>query len=328
MKKVAIITLFGYFNYGNRLQNYAMQELLKKHNCEVDTIKLPLAKNKKSSQLMVKRKINFYEWSIKYIKERPVEYSNVIDILNQYDYICVGSDQIFTPKSKTIFKLNFLKDISADKKFTFAASFGRSVIPDNLIPKYRNGLNDFKIENLSIREMQGRTIIKNIINKEALIHLDPTILLGEKAFDSCLETDNLIASKQKYILTYFLAETDSKKIKEINKFSNINDYKIININDRNLEKIYTLNPGAFLNLVKNSEKIYTDSYHGVLFSIIYKKDFEYIENRRQMRSRINTLFKIFKIENNGSIIDYQHINKVLRYERIKATRYLKNILGD
>src|SRR5690606_22872129 len=38
MKKVGILTLNGYFNYGNRLQNYALQEVLKSFNYDVNTI--------------------------------------------------------------------------------------------------------------------------------------------------------------------------------------------------------------------------------------------------------------------------------------------------
>lgn len=38
MKKVAIITLNGYFNYGNRLQNYALQETISSFGFEVETI--------------------------------------------------------------------------------------------------------------------------------------------------------------------------------------------------------------------------------------------------------------------------------------------------
>ena len=39
MKKAGIITLFGEYNFGNRLQNYAVQEVLKKFDLDVETIK-------------------------------------------------------------------------------------------------------------------------------------------------------------------------------------------------------------------------------------------------------------------------------------------------
>src|SRR5690606_23752358 len=38
MKKVAILTLNGYINYENRLQNYALQEVLKTFGFDVETI--------------------------------------------------------------------------------------------------------------------------------------------------------------------------------------------------------------------------------------------------------------------------------------------------
>ena len=39
MKKAAIITIYSRLNYGNRLQNYAVQELLKGIDIEPQTIK-------------------------------------------------------------------------------------------------------------------------------------------------------------------------------------------------------------------------------------------------------------------------------------------------
>src|SRR5699024_7652075 len=61
MKKVGIITLNGYFNYGNRLQNYALQEILKDLGFEVETII-----NKTKSKKQTKSKI-------KVIKEKNVK---------------------------------------------------------------------------------------------------------------------------------------------------------------------------------------------------------------------------------------------------------------
>ena len=48
MKKVAIITLYGNSNFGNKLQNYAVQETLKKYDFSVDNIiNTPCLNNKK-----------------------------------------------------------------------------------------------------------------------------------------------------------------------------------------------------------------------------------------------------------------------------------------
>ena len=51
MKKIGIITIIDNNNYGNRLQNYAVQETLKKFNqYEIETIKNEPRLNKKVSK--------------------------------------------------------------------------------------------------------------------------------------------------------------------------------------------------------------------------------------------------------------------------------------
>ena len=42
MKNVGIVTLFGEYNFGNRLQNYAVQQVLEKNGLNVETIKYTL----------------------------------------------------------------------------------------------------------------------------------------------------------------------------------------------------------------------------------------------------------------------------------------------
>ena len=336
---IAIITLFGYFNHGNRLQNYAMQEILKKIDpkINVDTLRFGPNKTKKSTRLLKKRKDNFKTWSQEHIKERYVNLKDKEKILNEYDFICIGSDQIFTPKSKLIFDLNFLDFIESNKKFTYAASFGRSIIPKDLIKTYKKGFSGFNEVNLSVRENQGRTLIKNLTNKDPFIHIDPTLILTMKNYEKIIDT----MIEKDYILTYFLGKTSQNKINIINNIAKKDNLKVININD---PKYYVLNSGKFLGLLKNAKYIFSDSYHGILFSIIFRKNFILIENRPKMRSRFNTLFNKFsltdrsfetviKLDNvlscNILEIDYSSLNleNELLIEREKTFIYLKSKLG-
>ena len=78
--------------------------------------------------------------------------------------------------------------------------------------------------------------------------------------------------------------------------------------------------------------IFTDSFHGSVFSIIFKKPFV-IFKRGNMNSRIDTLLSKFHLENrhwdyvkehkNFNDIDYSHVDKILNKERNKSFDYLK-----
>lgn len=291
--KVAIITLFGYFNYGNRLQNLAMQEILKSLGCEVETLKFfPTSIPKKLDKLSISKRKNIKRWSIKNIKERYIPIENKKTIINEYDYFCIGSDQIFNPKAKLIFKLNFLDFIPSNKKFTFAASFGRTIIKKDIINKYKNGLKSFEFKRLSVRENEGKELIKKLVNKNCYVHLDPALIFNK--WDNFIDK-KIIISQKKYLLTYFLGEIPEQKryfIENIAKWCNL---EIIELNNIKFRRMYTINPSEFLFLINKASLIFTNSYHGVLFSIVFKKQFVFIETRPKMKSRLDTLFSIFDL---------------------------------
>jgi hypothetical protein len=83
----------------------------------------------------------------------------------------------------------------------------------------------------------------------------------------------------------------------------------------------------------------TDSFHGVIFSIIMKTPFivfERNDKKNSMFSRIDTLLKKFKLEGrkigdinlNNQIfdIDFSHIQPILEYEQNKTINFLEDVL--
>jgi len=126
LKRVGILTLNGYNNYGNRLQNYATQEVLKKLGFQVETIlvdrtdpnsrKLSNRLRKISSinelckkisnkieyylnkDIIKERQKTFLNFSKQNINETDYTISNNYipnDLSNKYDYFIVGSDQVW-----------------------------------------------------------------------------------------------------------------------------------------------------------------------------------------------------------------------------------------
>lgn len=104
------------------------------------------------------------------------------------------------------------------------------------------------------------------------------------------------------------------------------------------EPLYVSGPSEFLYLIKNAFLICTDSFHGAIFSIIYKNPFIVFERQdklQNMNSRMDTLLNKFKLEDriyNGKIeswhlqIDYKDTYKMLEKERERANKYIKKIL--
>ena len=371
MNKIAIVTLSGYFNYGNRLQNYALQETLEGLNFDVETIKnnntkiiskprgsllsrikgkspvliYKILKNKFSTyrhrDIIEKRTEMFKEFTIKYIKEIDcmiLDKGIIKHLPFEYDYFVTGSDQVWNPDYLLGTSTNFLTFAPADKRISYAASFGISTIPSKWVADYKKCLSNMK--HLSVREEAGAKIIKDLTGREAPVHIDPTLLLTkEKWLSIAKEANN--KPKGSYLLTYFLGGVPEIYKKQIKRIVEENKLEIINLGDIKERETYMTGPSEFIDYINSCSVLYTDSFHGSVFSILLEKPFvvcdrKDTDNDSSMYSRINTLLDKFnlnsrRIENIKTDeeifnIDYTHIPHILEKEREKAFNYLKEAL--
>ncbi|MBY6839003.1 polysaccharide pyruvyl transferase family protein [Clostridium botulinum] len=361
--KIAIKTINSN-NYGNRLQNYATQRLLNNFGCEVETIrnyenhtninkryikrqvkKLILYIYEKTSILNIKklndsiRNQKFKNFTQKYIKQSKymISKDNVPEyICKEYDYFISGSDQIWNPEFSFNSELDFLTFAPKGKKIAYSASFGICKLPERCINDYKKWIN--QIDHLSVRENAGADIIKKITGKDALVLLDPTLMLNKYEWLEIAKKPKLNINK-KYILTYFLGNKDKETEMKINDISRKKNLDIINLLDINNKGIYNIDPSEFIWLINSSELICTDSFHGVVFSLIMKSPFivfERKDNGLSMNSRLETLLTKFNMENRlcDNLVDeeifninFTEVDRIIKHEKEKTVNYLKNALS-
>ena len=354
-KKVAIITLYGNNNYGNKLQNYALQEYLKKYFSIVETlINYPLTnkehryylrniKNKVKSILKpIRDHVNKNRLKCFLDFNNNICYNNkILTIKNakkfNYDYFVVGSDQVWN-YHYALNDVELLNFVPNNKRISYAASFGFLDIPDNYKKNMINELNKFN--SISVREEEGKKLLDNLnINKNVTVSIDPTFLLSVDEWNKVLKKPSF-EIPEKYVLLYFLGDLDNKIYLLIEKFSKDNNCQIISLLDVN-SKYYETGPSEFLYLIKNSFAVFTDSFHSSVFSIIYNKPFMIfdrietgINSKSNMNSRINTLVKKFnlnnrfcgKIEYNDMIFNYNETQEIINSEILKTDEYFINAL--
>lgn len=329
MDKIGLVTIIGYQNYGNRLQNYAAQEVLEGLGFEVITIlniqKEPLIKknnladrfkninkkvilnkiknffNKAKKNKEIQNKISkFKKFSEQYIHESDFEISeglipNTLD--DNFEYFVVGSDQVWNPFYRSGSEIDFLTFASKEKKIAYAASFGISEIPNEYKENYKKWLEDFNY--ISVRENDGAKIIKELTNLDVPVLVDPTLMLDAEDWLKISKTP-LNKPQTAYILTYVLGEKTNELKKFINKISDEKKMEVVNIADYNDLQYYDIDPSEFIDLINSSSLIITDSFHGTVFSILFNKPFivyERVDYDVKMNSRINTLLSKFSLEN-------------------------------
>lgn len=366
MLKIGIITLNGYFNYGNRFQNYALQEYISRlfNESIVNTIwYLKYNSSLKENMITLKnirryvfnrhgfkdfidsgkyvykiiREYNFKKFSDKYINS-VFDYEIKPDLNNRYDYFIAGSDQIWNPywlKNST----EFLQFADRNKRIAYAASFGVSEIPDDKIDVVKKGLEG--IDFISVREHEGAKIVKELTGRTVPVLVDPTLLLTSEEWEKVMERPAWYRD-EKFILVYFLSKLPDKIKSDIQHLAERYKLKIVDLMDKENIDYYCSPPSEFLYLIKNCSLMYTDSFHGTVFSILNKKPFV-VSSRENvsmnMDSRIDTLLSMFHLEdrkvskdNNYEItnpmeIEFPDVEAILERERQRSKEFLCKALN-
>lgn len=376
MKNIAISTINNHDNYGNRLQNYATQEVLKSLGFHVDTIKnykKPITE--KSFESKIKKfpklkgrgmeEISSLLWKKIDYKFKKSHYDtlnrrriavfqkftenninetnyNIFDegvlnhVSNRYKFFITGSDQVWNPNFRHGSPIDFLTFVPIQKRISYAASFGISEIPKEYVHDYKLWLSN--IPKLSVREEAGAKIIKDLTGREATVLIDPTLMLTKEQWLS-ISNAHVFKPSKKYLLTYFLGGISKQKKKFIKDVAKKNDLEVVNLAQVNEHQTYLAGPAEFIDYINSSSVLFTDSFHGAVFSILMEKPFIVFDrdgNLTSMNSRMDTLLSKFdltsrlqkNIENNNQIfeVNYSHINSVLVNERNKTIKYLNGAL--
>lgn len=336
MKKIGVVTLNDYVNYGNRLQNYALVKYLNglddcmAYNIWPKSIKFQLKDLLKRVIISPKfRRISKFRKFNKLI--------NTVSKYDGFDYYITGSDQVWNPQWAASDQL-LLNNVNSNNKISYAASFGVKELTKQEQKRFKKSLSQFKC--LSVRENTAKNIIDNLnIENDVEVLIDPTMLLDSNEWKEVSHKPKVFFDSDKYILNYFLGELSDQRKVAIEKFAFENDCKIINLMDPK-DLFYTCGPSEFLWLEEHAFLICTDSFHSSVFAIIFDRPFVIFDREQKenkdMSTRIDTLLTNFEIKNrkfNGHgitkenlIHDYCKAFQILEKEKEKSKLFLEQSL--
>jgi len=351
MKRIAIVTITNSgMNFGNRLQNYALQYVLEACSANVQTIfsaksmwgSLFLSRLRRFAKAILKkdgRRRCFNSFDKAYIKKSPkVRYEKINEqsFDRDYDAFIAGSDQVWNPEFHFNSEFEFLTFADPSKRFSYAASFGVSGISDKHKKDYAQMLSSMRL--ISVREDEGREIVKQLTGKDAMVHIDPTMLLGEDHY-AAMERMPKANVPEKYVLAYFLGKKKSEYVSFSEDVAEKLQAKVLQLSESPGTPFYDIGPLQFIYLLRHSEYICTDSFHGTVFAILFRKRFTTFYRKKssgEMHSRINTLLKKLRLQDrlygvlgtDDSIkeLSYDEVEKCLEQERVLALEYLNGIV--
>lgn len=311
-KKVLIVTLQDNLNFGNRLQNYALQQVLEQEGLEADNLdvrervqKSFLNDLKTVVKIFLARLGNerFQEYLARSIhnkggKRFTSEYIHgVIRVSryslsgmdwDRYDTVFAGSDQVWhnwdlIPDELPYFYLQFVPE---DKRVSYAASFGFHEFPKEDEQIHKDGLNSMRA--ISCREQEGCELVKKLTGRDSVRVLDPTLLPSKDTWDQ-LQKKPSFEVDGAYLLVFFLGDIIEGYREEIDRLSRDRNIKIININDIHDRKHFIDSPNEFLWLIRNADTVCTDSFHASVFAIMYNRNLRAYP-RTDSRYKVESMF--------------------------------------
>ncbi len=195
-------------------------------------------------------------------------------------------------------------------------------------------LSDMKA--ISVREDSGAQIVKDVAGRDAEVLLDPTLLLSKQKWLEIAKVSQ--KPNGEYILTYFLGKKPKEAVQLISRISRDTKLPVINIADLKDKQAYQTGPAEFVDYINSAAAVFTDSFHGVAFSILLETPFVVYERigSPSMYFRIETLLCKLGLTNREArnlkeardIFDVDIIMsfQVLHREREKARNFLKTNL--
>lgn len=362
-KKIGLLTLPLIANYGGILQCLSLTYVLRKMGHEVTLIdirpslkptrrfllyilaRLPFQNIRGIRERFIKEKQN-KEIIHKYINKYTKKIKNIDEFKNEIkilvlDAMIVGSDQVWRYDyiNNDMYSAYFLDFYDGEKckKISYAASFGvdfwkhedRRQLTKSLLEKF---------DAISVREDKGIDICRDEFSIESVAHvLDPTML--DLSFYNDLLSMHSSNPETGYLLKYILDEKETARVCSSIVKDNLGIVSEKDIHGDN--KCYTL--AEWVQAFKNAEYVITDSFHGMVFSIMFNKNFIAIGNKSRGLSRFISLLTLLGLEerliypenitssntlSNILIknIEYSRVNKVVEAWREKSLNYLVHSL--
>lgn len=376
-KKIGILTFHKSLNYGSALQAFALVQKLRELGYDAEVIdykqnnydyqykllKAPVSAKAVKYDIihmaflgtLIRRAKAFPDFCEKYLylgKEK-LKYGDDLSCLSeQYDTIICGSDQIWNPNARDFDTNYFLPDIQNVTKVSYAVSInGGSLASTSVADQLKKNLLAFHA--LSVREESGRKNLNDFLmgEREVSVVLDPTLLHNKEKYDA-VSAPRLV--QEPYIFFYSInfmpdaiqaAENLSKRtgLPVYTLFAGRGNKCLLKAANKFHIWKKSVGPEAFISLLKYSDYVVTNSFHGTAFSIIYEKNFysvgcagqdgqlKYDERICDGLAQFGLLDRVVTKEQIKDVsldaqIDYQNVGKIREELIQESVNYLKDAL--
>lgn len=356
--KIGILTYHRANNYGAMLQAYALRQVLLNYSQDVSFVAYNPQYIKDDYVTVVHRKsfvscgkrkklrypiylMHYFYLRIKeWMRNRAFETFTSKHLTEgrleaHYDLVVYGSDQIWCKQHMAAcpgYDAFYFGDnqLDAKRSIAYAASMGSIEAQPEEYGFIKERIDKF--DAISVREQSLKDFLSELTGREIEVSIDPVLLLTKEQWNSLIPNRRLI--KEKYVLCYNILEDDDVDRYAI-EYAKKRNMRLINLVPRIYDSAYTKDdyitagPLEFLQLVRDTEFVVSSSFHGVAFSIVYRKQF--IAKLHHKKERVESLLNQLGIPNalvdelesgKENMISYTNVEERLNNIRTQSMQYL------
>lgn len=343
-RKIGIVTLVDNLNYGNRLQNYAVDSIYKRLGAQpvtlVNDVVPPVVKAKRLVKRLLGRpeeqpcpeKDPRYQLFEKF--NAPIEFRHVRrwhGLADEFDFFSTGSDQIWNPYYSLDLRWPFLEFARREQRVALCPSIGIGSIPDEYAKDFSRGALGF--DKLSVRERAGKEILDGLGCTESVVLADPTVMVEPEEW--LRASNDSIVPSEPYVFVYALGESDEGRRRFIQNLAQ--GRKVVSLSDHSNEGGVLAGPAEFIGLIAHANAVVTDSFHGSVFSMLLDTPLTIVKrlgSGSDLSSRIDTFVEKFGLEralfeNGGNaVLSAEEKKARLDCERSKYLSFLSRLFED
>ena len=334
--KIGIITYWkSTCNYGEQLQNYALQEYLRglghepfliRYDYEADTIygsrPLPVRllracnpkrlagyfRSRRNNRLFqencIRHPRGFEEFREEHLSMSRI-YSSIEDLRNdppEADMYITGSDQVWNTFEGSLSEMRnrlvaFFLDFGPEDviRMSYAASWGRNGLTED-VTEYLKPLI-CKLDAVSVREKSGINVCHQAGRNDAVQALDPVFLHDAAAYRQLCSSESMKIPEKPYILFYYLNNDVDYDRKSVFDWAGSKDLQVVYVTDDWHDDLERSFPGVmeWIALIDNAEAVVTNSFHCCVFSIIFRKKFGVIRRFGRYKEMNTRMDSLFEL---------------------------------
>lgn len=373
MIKIGILTTYFAPNYGAMLQPFALKKVLEEQGYDVELIRYKQeaiynnykAFNKRKLirknfikgiiylislirlyPILKRRNTKFFNFMIKYLNPTP-GFSN--EIPSDKDIYLIGSDQVWNPNNTRGFDKVYFGNFPTKKNAiiaSYAASAGDIKYTDEEKAFLKENIKNFHF--VSVREESLRNNLMQITGRKDIeLSLDPTLLANTSIYNEIKDSNPL--PNEKFVLFYYIRNCE-EYIQPIYEYAEQMKCKLLVLSEgiitsllsyskKNKNMIYQPDAGeeTFIGAIKNAECIFTPSFHGAVFSIIYQKQFYSLILNDANNDRVKNLLNNLRLSDRridlntfpktDKNINFEDVEKEINILRKESKEYINKVIS-